>query len=173
MIFLIVSFIVLMILSFDPDNDFFDWVLNTIFSTKFFITYSFYIIYIFSLYSENKSFSYNKEIKEIKETIYSLKNSEGISGSFFLGSGNIDSVSKYTYFIKNEDESKEKKSIESEGTKIYEDEEYEPYIKIKECKSGYKFSFIKGWWSEIEPCDFNKIREIHVPKNTIIMEYKI
>lgn len=173
MIFLIISFIFLMIMSFEPEDDFIDNIMNTIFSMKFFIIYSLYILYVFSLYKEHNVFSYEKQITENKEVIYSLKNSEGVSGSFFLGSGNIDSVSKYTYFIKNKDESKEKKSIESEGTKIYEDEEYEPYIKIKECKSGYEFSFIKGWWSEKEACDFYKIREIHVPKNTIIMEYKI
>lgn len=173
MIFLTISFFILMMLNFDSENDFFEWVFKTVFSTPFFVVYFCYFVYVFSLYQENKSFSYNKIIKEEKEVIYSLKNSEGLSGSFFLGSGNINSVSKYTYFIKNKDDSKEKKNIDSDGTKIYEDEQKEPYIKIKQCKPGQEFSFLKGWWKLTEPCDFNEIKEIHVPTNTVIMEFKI
>ena len=113
-----------------------------------------------------------------KEYIYSLNNgSDKIFGSFILGSGTIGSTTQYSYFIQNSDGSKQKKSIQADGTKIYEglDNPSNPYIEIVTCKDGEYYSFLTGLFedSEEEKCQKRIERKIFVPNNTIILEYNV
>lgn len=124
----------------------------------------------------NYKLSTPMQINVDKEYIYSLNNgSDKISGSFILGSGTIGSSSQYSYFIQNADGSKQKKSIQSDGTKIYEGLVDTPYIEIITCKDGEHYSFLTGFFedSEEENCQKRTERKIFVPKNTIILEYNV
>lgn len=118
------------------------------------------------------------EVSVYTDNIYSLNNgTDSISGSFVLGSGSIGSESRYSYFIQNPDGSKQKKHVSTTGTKIYEglSETEKPRVEIITCESGVKYSFLSGWFDEVDSQKCNKYREtkIFVPKNTVILEYNV
>lgn len=113
-----------------------------------------------------------KKIETFKEDIYSLNNSNEMSGSFILGSGTINLSGTYSYFIKNQDGSKQRKSIQSDETRIYEDSD-KPYFEEITCKNGSSYSFKTGFFEDIDICANRIERKLYVPKNTIISDFSI
>jgi hypothetical protein len=86
--------------------------------------------------------------------IVSINDNLGIRGTFFLGSGTVDSVSRY-YFYKKVGDGYMQGSIPAGHTMIFTDENDNPYVKAKYV-NGYAESY-----------------EIHVPNSTIIREYNL
>lgn len=118
------------------------------------------------------------EVSVYTDNIYSLNNgTDKVSRSFVLGSGSINSESRYSYFIQNSDGSKQKKHVSTVETKIYEglSESETPRVEIITCESGVKYSFLSGWFNEDDSQKCNKYKEtkIFVPQNTIILEYGV
>lgn len=113
-----------------------------------------------------------KKIEIFKEDIYSLNNSSELSGSFVLGSGIIKSSGQYTYFIENEDGSKQRKSIDSDDTKLYEGFD-KPYFEEIRCESGSSYSFKTGFFVDDDICSSRIERKLYVPKNTIFLDFNV
>jgi len=115
-----------------------------------------------------------KEITIHKEEIYSLSNGDSnIKGSFFLGSGNINSTPQYSYFIHKENGAKVKKFIKSTKTEIFETNDRKPEIEIETCVDGQELSKMSLMYKVIDKCDFKEKRRIYVPKETVILEFSI
>jgi hypothetical protein len=90
-----------------------------------------------------------------------LKNIEdgsAIQGNFFLGTGYVDGVQKYSFYEDHGDWS-ELNSINAEGVKIYENSETPYIVRQKECISS------KEWL--VSCITDHRITEIHVPPDTI------
>lgn len=69
------------------------------------------------------------EVYSTNETsITALSDSTGMSGSYFLGNGNVKSHMYYYYLTANEDGSKEIHQIKSAGVKVFDDEAKNPHI---------------------------------------------
>lgn len=86
--------------------------------------------------------------------IVSLNDNVGLYGTFFLGSGTVESVSRY-YFYEKVGTGYKQGSIPTISTIIFMDENSNPYVMSKYV-NGYPESY-----------------EIHVPNNTIIRDYKL
>jgi hypothetical protein len=101
-------------------------------------------------------------------SIISLKEISTTTGSFFLGCGNIDGEFKYVMYTSTNDGGFKKHIIPASVTTIYEDEDTNPYVSeynlwevldsdIKREKASADYPYYK----------------LHVPKGTIIRDYKI
>ena len=90
------------------------------------------VLYLFVLMIVTVAFepgvSYRDAVKETN--IYSLRNDSGISGSFFLGSGAIDSY-EYYYFYQDHKNSGAmiRGQVRARNTPIYEDNNQTPTLK--------------------------------------------
>jgi hypothetical protein len=100
--------------------------------------------------------------------IYSIRNNDNISGSFFLGSGRINEVEHYYMFAKNERGGFIRSKIQVNNAALYEDSN-SPYVFYQ--KVTYRFNkwvcLIPFTWEE------NTSYDIHVPANTIIEKYEV
>lgn len=107
----------------------------------------------------------NKEF--ITDTpIYSIHMNDGVHGSFFLGSGTVNSYTQYLFYKDSGTGGYVLDKVFTDGTVIFQDENNQPYIRKIETaqvdrKSGERF----GTYS-------NRF-EIHVPKGTIVEEYRL
>lgn len=170
-IIVIVFCFIVFILSFDEEMGF---------KTFLFLTT---IVGAFAFYYFHEP-SEEKRIEIFEEKIYSLNDGgKNINGSFLLGSGSISSQPQYSYFIKNENGSKEKKFIPSNKTEIFEGD-YEPKFVKETCYSAKKYSLFYGFRiTSDKPEDncqggdtfgFSSIhRKLFVPKDTIILEFQL
>ena len=167
MILLLISFIFSFFVVISTD---FEEILKPLITT----TIVFFCICTGSVFITNKNTIDEKTFNVFKEEIYSLNNgNNNVSGNFFLGSGSIDSKPSYTYFIQNNDGSKEKKQVSSNGTKIFEGDYEKPYLEEVSCKNGSKYSFALGYFEDIDVCEKEFERKLFVPKNTIILEFNL
>jgi hypothetical protein len=82
------------------------------------------VIYVAQSYQEIEPIITN-------ESIYSLNSINGISGSFFLGCGEIGSVSYYQFYYKNNGAYYLGK-VPADGTGVYMDENMSPYLQKTE-----------------------------------------
>lgn len=137
------------------------------------------MVFTLKIFSNN---GYTSEIKKQEkiltdEKIYSLNDGgNNVVGSFVLGTGSINSIPQYSYFIKNSDGSKEKKYISSVGTKIFETNNKEPEYVETECISGKYYDFVTGIFSgedEKEKCDYHIKRILYVPEKTVVLEFNL
>lgn len=124
-------------------------------------------------YSHDFKMSEPEKIEIIKENIYSLNNgNSNVSGAFILGTGTIGSSETYTYYNQNQDGSKERKSVRTSETKIYEGFET-PYFEQITCENGSRYSFITGLFHHVDTCEQYIQRKLFVPKDTIILNFNI
>lgn len=124
-------------------------------------------------YCHDFKMSESEKIETFKENIYSLNNgNSNISGAFILGTGVIGSSETYTYFIQNQDGSKERKSVRTNETKIYEGFET-PYFEQTTCNNGSKYSFLSGFFQHVNTCEHYIQRKLFVPKDTIILNFNV
>ena len=119
------------------------------------------------------------------EAIVSLKyNNTGIHGSFFLGSGTIDTERYYYFMLKHLDGSFSESRVLATSARIYEDIDSteHPYVmrsRFYDVKSsGLKLFVMRpSGLEEIgngnKRCKCNINIEIHVPKGTVIQEYQV
>jgi hypothetical protein len=100
--------------------------------------------------------------KSFKDEIISLKTSNEISGSFFLGCGSIEGETYYFYYKKIKDNIYKLEKSEALETIIIEDgNTYIEYtMPYRECSG-------ETWETQ------RKNIKIHVPKETIIKEFKL
>lgn len=121
----------------------------------------------FKLTKPKQTYSYSEEI-------YSFQNgSIDVTGTFYLGTGSVNSYPQYSYYVQNSDGSKEKKFVKSVGTKLFETNSVKPKVEITYCTPGEYFSLLKGWYVEDEnqKCETREDRKLYVPINTIVMEF--
>jgi len=106
-----------------------------------------------------------------QENIYSIKNVDGLAGSFCLGSGYISSREYYYVFAKENDGSFHRISLKSSDSYLFQDENTKPYIFWQQI------TYRPSYWIHIWPRKFNwtedSVYSIHVPTNTIIQEFKV
>jgi len=131
-----------------------------------FIVFTF-ILVIAAVLSFNEGTVIGEHKTAIK--IYSLRQKDEISGSFFLGSGSINS-SEYYKFFKDRKGGLIKSSVLSSKTIIYEDENNTPYLlnKFKIRKRIYSGKIFPKRRVEIFTNSNPYEYELHVPENTII-----
>ena len=101
--------------------------------------------------------------------IYSLHDFNTVEGRFFLGSGTIGGVSKYTMYVDANDEGGLKQlQIRADRVTIYRDGGDSPYVvTIQRCKINKKTGEVVG---TISVYGYPKY-DLHVPSNTIVEEY--
>ena len=109
-------------------------------------------------------------------------NNSGLSGTFFLGSGSIESTRYYYFLKKNDDNSYTEDRVRSDNGRVYEDADSinPPYVirsyhyqVISPTLKLFTFN-TEGVSTYGGDCSCNKKPiEIHVPKGTIIQEYQI
>lgn len=109
----------------------------------------------------------------IKTRIYGINKETTLTGSFVIGCGTINNDYRYSYYVKyGKNESYKLDDVSSKNSVIIEDEEQHPYItkwKFVEIVNKNKW---KNWIlipQKIE--DIDDI-EIHVPKGTIVQDFK-
>jgi len=103
--------------------------------------------------------------KEEKTLIASLRTESTTSGSFFLGIGSIESDTCYFYYAKI-DGHYELKNIKTKECEIHEDDK-EPHIQT------YTNNFVNQWWWLFAvPFFLEPKSRIHIPKGSIIHEFK-
>lgn len=106
--------------------------------------------------------------------IADLYDKQTISGSFFLGSGEIDQKAVYYYYGENSDGSFTLNHIDAEGTHIFEDTPAtdHPYIKVENCES--HATNWQGFWGIGVPNNCPSFpTEIHIPQNSIVRNFSI
>ena len=122
-----------------------------------------------------------KHIKSFRKEILSLDDSDKTSGSFFLGSGNINGYQSFTFYYKTEDGGYKRDFERAYNTTIYEDGDITPHIiynkykYISSWQSEWKFWLIIYGTDDNTDTPYKKIEsiEIHVPQNTIIKEINL
>lgn len=116
------------------------------------------------------------ETEKSRETyttpIYSLRNQLQIEGQFSLGSGFVDSQEHYYFFTKDNRGSYQAFHAKACNAYIFEDEEKTPYARwqtVHYVPSIWVCYFTRKIFDRYE----DTALDLHVPKNTIIQEYKV
>ena len=156
MVMLMMSFIIItLILDFNK----FSIILSLILS----------LILSFNYYQKDKQITYTTT----KTKIYSLKDAgSNVSGSFFLGSGIVNSIPQYSMFIDGEEGSKKKYFVNADAL-IFEGKETENYHEQIKCEPGSKFSFVLGFQNNLKNCKFDIKDKLYVPIGTITNKFSI
>jgi len=113
-----------------------------------------------------------KKETPVKTYIYGINKENKIKReTFFLGCGNIDNDYRYSYYVKvGTKQSFKLDDVSAKKTVIIEDEEVQPYIlKWKNVEIVNKNW--KNWIQMKNTVEIDNI-EIHVPKGTIVQEFK-
>lgn len=106
------------------------------------------------------------DIKETKE-LYALQDSNGISGSFFLGSGRIDEEMHYVYIVK-EDRGKQMQTLKIDTNNIYLNDNVDtPTLDIYSKDFKYKWMY----WFAMPSWDCEYI--FNIPPDSIDYKYNI
>jgi len=98
--------------------------------------------------------------------IVSIDRSDSVTGNFFLGSGSVNGVPHYFYYIKSGDNSYYLWQYPASGTRVIEDSSKEAGV-----YSTARYTMYPEWFSQPGRAE-SDIRFI-VPKGTIIREYKL
>ena len=105
-----------------------------------------------------------------KTEIYSLKSGIQIKGEFFMFGGIINGTEYYYMYQSNDKGGFTRLNLPVSNCEIYQDEDNKPYI--FQQKVEYTVSKWIAIWPEFKDYKDSTI-EIHVPKNTIIQQYKL
>jgi hypothetical protein len=102
-----------------------------------------------------------------EQYVYNMGSDLGVEGHFVLGSGNVESVPVYVYFVKKESGAYAMKYVDAGKTDLFMDENDNPYIsKDFECKFGY------GTYNPEENSGcYLQHAEFHVPNGTLVRAY--
>lgn len=101
--------------------------------------------------------------------IYSLKQNQEISGSFFLGSGGFGSSEQYYMFAKDERGGLERLAVNSWNCYIFQDQDERPQLKWQDITYEYPR------WLTLFSVSYESRTsyDIHVPANTVIQQFKV
>ena len=138
----------------------FDWV-TSIFGN--FIASVFTVTFLISLDAKDLETYYEHYCN-----IYSLKNSNDVSGSFTLGSGSVEQVEYYYYYYKDVNGYFNRGKKQVNNTVIEEQDNCVPHIERQKIKSVSKTGFIK----EYSDTSSEKYK-IVVPKGTVVNKFEI
>jgi hypothetical protein len=95
--------------------------------------------------------------------IVALQDGNATQGSFFLGTGVIDSTPKYTFYI-NESGAKQLVSIDANDIRVYDNADHPYVVRQHDCELSW------GDWFAV--CmDSDRYTEVHVPAGTIRSDY--
>lgn len=110
--------------------------------------------------------NYEKTVVDYK--IVSLKNSNQISGSFFIGSGYIDNKEYYHVFAKVGDNEYKRKTYETSISLIKETTEQKPHIRRKIYTKSLNEFFVPSF------CFVKAYRYvIVVPPDTVVKQFRV
>jgi hypothetical protein len=122
-----------------------------------------------------------KEIT-IKEDVYNLRDDIGVTGRFVLGSGSVESVPVYVYYVKQENGAFKLKYIDARVTDVYMDEDINPYL-IQTITVGWAVPVNtisctgKEYYctTDVAAYDFRDVvrGEFHVPRGTLVQAYSL
>ena len=102
--------------------------------------------------------------------VFSLRNVSSIEGNFYLGSGYIRGTENYYMFTKDERGGFVRTQIPSYNCIIFQDNDTNPHLSWQTVTYRVpKYCFV---WPEFRESKDTKY-DIHVPKNTIIQEFKV
>jgi hypothetical protein len=116
----------------------------------------------------------DKKETPFKTNIYGINMKSTVQGqTFFLGCGNVDNDYRYSYYVKfGTKQSFKLDDVSAKKTVIIEDEEVQPYIlKWKKVEIVNKKAW-KSWLLDEDKNEEMDNIEIHVPKGTIVQEFK-
>lgn len=100
------------------------------------------------------------EYKYYEYDLMTLTDNQSVSGSFFLGSGAINGINSYSYYLQNPDGSKQLGYQDASQVKVFDNSDRAYLVYAYDCELGVG-SWLANCWAE------NKVTEIHVPKGTI------
>lgn len=106
-------------------------------------------------------------VKTSETQIIALQDNSSVSGSFFLGSGSIKGVMKYTYLTNTEDGIK-MNQVNSESSYILEENASNPRIIV----STPEFTNKSLWWWATSPWRGVKT-QIYIPKGSVKTNYNV
>lgn len=169
MIILIFSFLLSLYLAYNTIGSF-DVFLDCVFFLVLSWVYFMLTGFVAILIGSGIGLAFN-QTNELQETYYlaSFRDAIGIHGSFFIGSGSIDSKLKYYFYKKLPDEGYQADSVDAKNAIIYQDEIKQPYMDVYGLRFTNQlenlFAFPTGvWYSSYK---------IHVPPNSITQNYKL
>lgn len=109
--------------------------------------------------------------KEIK--LVALKDTSGIRGTFFLGSGSVRQEFYYFFYKKEKDGSVTFDKLLARNVKIYEEERKDGVIKAFEKRPIKKISLSLFGFHHPANGDRDQRYEIHIPKGSIERTFKL
>jgi len=149
-----------------------DWVEFSIFSASLSFV-AFVISLVFAIASSAiTSCQYKAGEKKHYYDIVSLRNDSAISGSFFLGCGNIRGSEYYYCFKKKDDGSFRRVNISTSDSSIFENDKVSPRVEWTE------YTYKKKWWyrsglNYFDRCaTTNSEYTIIVPRGTVIQKFE-
>jgi len=101
--------------------------------------------------------------------IVSLRNGDGITGSFFLGSGSIGSEQYYFYYKKVGNGYQQGKLMADDKVTVFEEERKDGEIRI------YVSNFVSKsyFWVAFPVCMFEPKYEFHIPNGSLKMNFTL
>lgn len=100
-------------------------------------------------------------VEDNKQELVAIRDKDGMRGSFFLGSGTIDSVNYYFYYQRNSDGSFSPARVKANGgIKIFEEPRSDAVLVT------YRSEFKTGW-AALVAIPFGSRHEFMVPAGTI------
>lgn len=109
-----------------------------------------------------------EEVVVSERLIYSLSDSNGINGSFVLGTGKVDS-DLYFYYVVDGENGKEIEKEKRENIIIVETYEETPYKKT----TGERLKWKWLEWFMVDPNSLFDKTTLTVPNETILQEYNV
>lgn len=109
--------------------------------------------------------------REIETNIVSIKSDSGISGSFFLGCGNIGSDVYYYMYLDKGNNKYNLFKLQAENSTIIESDEKPHIIKYRKIAKPNKFNKYTEFMNEERKG--TQFYEIVVPRGTIVTNFKL
>ncbi len=113
--------------------------------------------------------SQNTCVNNQKYNLISLRDSIGIQGAFFIGSGYINNTLSYFYYQQMPDGGYQANSLDMSQAEVYQDEQKHPYIQ------SYNITFKNPLLNYIliPNVVWSCQSALHIPKNSILQNYSL
>ena len=138
------------------------------FTVTLVFTSMFWGVLVFNIYVNSPETKYSTTT----QNILSLRDTNpNILGSFFLGTGHINTTQQYSMFIKNSDTSLSKYYVPT-STRIYQGN-HTPRHEKTTCENGKDFNWFLGLPVTGQECEFKELHKLYVPKDTVILDFSV
>jgi hypothetical protein len=105
------------------------------------------------------------------EKLASLRNAEGVAGTFFLGTGSIGSAECYVYYIRMADGSYSPRTLEvSNNTRIFEEKREDGELKTYRHDFEPRFLKLFAFWSDRY---YRYTYEFRIPTGSLKQNFKL